>query len=271
MNKTGINKFIKNAQRVIVKHSPEILTGIGIAGMVTSTVLAVKATPKALSLIEEERECREIDIKNGIEEGVLPVDISPKDMVKLCWKCYIPAAITGVVSAACIIGASAVNNKRNAVLATAYTLSETALTEYREKVVEQIGEEKEREVRDSIARDKVAKHPVSPNEVIFTGKGKTLFYETLFGRYFEFDIDKLKKIENELNRRMRSEMHISLNEFYYEVGLDEVEAGHDIGWDIDNGYIEIEFSPTMLEKPINGYETCIAISFRTPPRWGFDK
>lgn len=255
MKKINITNFIKSTQFALSKHSPEILTGLGIAGMITTTILAVKATPKAVKEIEEFEECILCDHEK----------IKPTDAVKITWKYYIPAAVTGTVSIACLIGASSVNVRRNAALATAYKLSETALTEYRDKVVETIGEKKEQAVREAVAKDKIEKNPVNQQNVIITGKGDTLCYDHLFGRYFKSDIDKLKRITNELNRRMRDEMYISLNEFYYEVGLDGVDAGDDIGWDIDRGYIDIDFSSHLASDGT----PCLDVSFSIPPKYNF--
>lgn len=254
MNKSNLTKFFNGTKMMLTKHSPEILTGLGIAGMVTTTILAVKATPKALELLEE----AEFDKQEKIK---------PIEAVKLTWKCYIPAAITGMVSITCIIGASSVNVRRNAALATAYKISETALTEYKEKVVETIGEKKEQAIKDSIAKDKVEKNPVKQQNIIVTGKGDTLCYDELFGRYFKSDVDKLKKIENELNRRLLNEDYISLNEFYYEVGLDGVSAGDDLGWYIDKGYIELEFSSQLASDGT----PCLVVSFTTPPKYDFNR
>lgn len=255
MSKLNFSKLIKNTQFVLSKHSPEILTGLGIAGMITTTVLAVKATPKALRCIDDAAYEKEELSLTGVEK------------VKACWKCYIPAAITGTVSIACLIGASSVNARRNAALATAYKLSETALTEYREKVVETIGEKKERNIKDAIAKDSIKNNPVSQQNVIITGKGDTLCYDKLFGRYFKSDIDALKKIENELNRRMFSESYISLNDFYYEVGLDGVDAGEDLGWNIDNGYIDLNFSSQLSSDG----QPCLVVSFNIPPKYEYYK
>lgn len=255
MKKTNITNFIKNTQFALSKHSPEILTGLGIAGMITTTVLAVKATPKALREIED------------FEDTILcdHEKIKPMDAVKITWKHYIPAAVTGTVSIACLVGASSVNVRRNAALATAYKLSETALTEYREKVVETIGEKKEKTIKDAIAKDHVEKNPVKQSDVIVTGKGDTLCCDKLCGRYFKSDIDRLKKIENELNRRMRCDDYVSLNEFYYEVGLDGIDVGDDLGWNIDRGYIELEFSSQLATDGT----PCLVVSFATPPRYDY--
>lgn len=265
MGKSNLTKFVKNTRTMLVKHSPEILTGIGVAGMVTSTILAVKATPKAMQLIEQEREYREIDRQNGIDECFAPQEISAVDMVKLCWKCYIPATVTGIASIACIIGASSVNARRNAALATAYKLSETALSEYREKVVETIGDKKERLVRDAVAKEKIDKDPVSKNEVIITEKGNTLCYDGISGRYFKSDIDLIKKAVNELNRQMLVDGYVSLNEFYDELGLDHIRLGYDLGWKIDNGLIEIDFSSQLAEDGT----PCIVVNYSIAPEYGY--
>ena len=130
MNKNTITAAMRSMRTAVKKHSPEILTGIGIAGMITTTVMAVRATPKALILIEEKKDELEVD------------ELTPKETIQAAWTCYIPAAAIGTVSVACLIGASSVNMRRRAALATAYTLSESALKEYQEKVVETIGEKK---------------------------------------------------------------------------------------------------------------------------------
>lgn len=253
MNKPNISKVIKSVRTSASKHSPEILTGIGIAGLVVTTVMAVRATPKALILIE--------DRKKELREDTL----TPVETVKAAWSCYVPAALTGTVSIACLIGANSVNTRRNAALATAYTLSESALKEYQEKVVETIGEKKEQSVRDAIAKDKLEQNPVTNREIIITDKGDTLCFDAVSGRYFKSDIEKLKKAVNELNRQMRDEMYISLNEFYYEIGLSGISIGDDLGWNIDNGYIEPRFSSQLAEDGT----PCLVIGYCVEPRYDY--
>lgn len=262
--KPNLSRIARGVRTAIIKHSPEILTGVGIAGMVTTTVMAVRATPKALELIDEEKLERADNDENFIY-GSTPLPI--KDVIKLTWKCYIPATITGCLSISCLIGASSVNLRRNAALATAYTLSETALKEYRGKVVEVIGDKKEQAVRDAVAKDKIDQNPVTNREVIITEKGNTLCYDVTSGRYFKSDIDKLKKIENELNRQMRDDMYISLNEFYYEIGLSSTSIGDDLGWNIDNGYIDLNFSSQLADDGT----PCLVIDYQVAPRYEYDR
>lgn len=236
------------------KHAPELLTGIGVAGMISATVLAVKATPKALELLKEKKESEHTE------------KLTLKDTVKTAWKCYIPAAITTVTSVACIVGASSTNLKRNAALATAYSISETALREYKDKVVEVVGEKKEQAVQDALAKSRVEKNPPAAESIIFTGKGNTLCYESLSGRYFKSDVDKIKKAENEVNHRMLSEMSVSLNDLYYELGLENIDLGEDLGWHVENGCFEIRFSSQLTQDN----EPCLVLDYSIPPRYGFD-
>lgn len=254
MTKADVTKFIKDAGGFMSKHTPELLTGFGIAGMVTTTILAVKATPKALALIEKEKERQWVD------------ELKPIDVIKTTWKCYLPATILGVASVGCLVGSSAVSLKRNAVLATAYKLSETALTEYKDKVVETIGEKKEKAIREAVAEDKVKNTPVKSNEVIITGSGKTLCLEPTSMRHFESDAETIRRAVNELNRRMiNNEMYISLNEFYYELGLEGTELGDMMGWNVNVACIDISFTSALA--PNN--EPCLAIVYNTAPIYDF--
>lgn len=248
-----ISNVIKSTKGYLCKHSPEILTGIGITGMITSTVLAVKATPKALWLLEEAE-----DIKGS--------KLTPMEVVKTAWKPYIPSAVIGLAATSCIIGASVVNVKRNAALATAYAISEQALLTYRDKVIETIGEKKEKEVRERVAQDEVNKKPVVNSQVIVTSKGNTLCMDYISGRYFKSDIDSIKKVVNELNREMTYDNYISLERFYNKLGLEPTKNSHLLGWNLDTGLIELVFSTCLA-----GDEPCIVIDYEVAPRYDFDK
>lgn len=273
MNK-GMSKFIRGAKISISKHSPEILTGIGIAGMITTTFLAVRATPKALELIEEKKDelnnkqVEERLDKNGdLRDYKEITKLKFPDLFKATWKCYIPAAVTSVVSIACLVGASSVHIKRNAVLATAYQLSETALTEYKEKVIETIGEKKEEVIRDKVNKDRIEKNPVSKNNVIITDKGNTLCYDHMSGRYFKSDIDKINKAVNVINNRILHDFYASLNDLYSELGLYTVSLGDKLGWNSDMGLIEVEFSSQLADDGT----PCLVMDFNKAPKYDYDR
>lgn len=254
MSKEGLKRTIKSAGRVLTKYSPGILTGIGITGMIGATFMAVKATPKALYLIESKKEESEVE------------ELTPVETIKTCWKCYIPATLTTVVSAACLIGASTVSAKRNAALATAYSISEAALREYQEKVVEVIGEKKEKAVRDAVAKDQIERDPVTKSEVvIIDSNSNTLCYEPLSGRYFKSTIDKIKKAEIKLDRQMIQEMYVSLNDFYWEIGLDGTDLGDKMGWNLSKGYMDLSFSSQLADDGT----PCAVIVYGIPPVYDY--
>lgn len=255
MDKSNITNIIKGIKASISRHSPEILTGIGIAGMVTTTILAVKATPKAIKLIEAEKQAKHVDT------------LSPVDTVKTVWKCYIPAAMTGVSSIACLIGSNAINVKRNAALTTVYTLSEMARNEYKEKVIETIGEKKERTIKEKVDAERIKRDPVSKKEVIITEKGTTLCYDHVFGRYFKSDIDIINRAMNKINREIVINMYASLNDFYAELGLSPVEMGYDLGWNIDDGTIEIEPSSQLADDGT----PCLVIDYSVSPKYNYSR
>ena len=251
--KPNFQQIIKNTKSTLVKHSPEILTCIGITGLVTTTVLAVKATPKALQLIDKAKQEAHKD------------ELTALETVKATWKCYIPATAVGVTSVACLIGASSVSARRNAALATAYKLSETAFTEYKNKVVETIGEKKEKHVQDEIDKDHMTNNPVGKNSVIITGKGDTLCYDRLFSQYFKSDIEKIRKAVNEVNRQMLIHDYASVNDFYDELDIPHIPLGDKMGWRVDRGLIEVSFGSQLASDDT----PCVVLRYDTAPDYGF--
>ena len=253
MKKTGVKALIKGVRMAASKNSPAILTGIGIALGLTATVLAVKATPKALQMIEE-------------KEDKVNDQLTPVEVVKAAWKPYIPAVATTLASATCLIGAHSVHMKRTAALAAACKLSETALTEYSSKVIESVGERKERTIREKVAQERVEKDSVGKSELVVIGQGETHCYDYISKREFPSDIEKLKRAENNLNKQMLHDIcgYASLNDFYTEIGLDHVEYGDDIGWNTEN-LIDLDLYATLLE---NG-RPCIVVAHHNAPSYKF--
>lgn len=255
MKEKAISQTAKNLGGIISKNSPTILTGLAVCGLVTTVIFAVRATPKAMELIKEDsRHAHDGD----------PYAYSNKEALKSAWKPYIPAAAMGTVTIACIISSNSINQRRNAALATVYGLTETAFREYKEKVVETIGKNKELKVRDDICADHVAQNPVGRNEVIITGKGNVLCMDSLSGRYFRSDIDKVRKSINSLNEEMLGNigMWISVNELYDEIGLAHTSQGDMMGWDLDQGTIRISYSSQLTENE----EPCLVLNYDIQPK-----
>ena len=182
---------------------------------------------------------------------------------KVTWKCYIPAGVVGLASMGCIIGSNAINTRRNAALAALYTLSDTAFREYQTKIVETIGKNKEKKVRDEVVGERIVQNPPGEKEIIFTGNGDVLCYETLTGRYFKSDIEKIRQSINELNYDLMSEMWISLNELYYKLGLANTKLGDELGFNIDKGRIEVDYSSHLDPSG----RPCLAMDFNVYPRY----
>jgi len=251
MNVKSIQTLTKGLGIHIKKNSPTILTGLSVAGLITTAVLAVKATPKALELIQaaEDAELREL---------------TKLETIKVTWKCYIPAAIMGSVTVGCMIGAHSISARRNAALASAYSIADTALKEYHNKVVETLGENKARKIKDELAQDKLKKDPVANKEIIVTGKGDMLCYDALSGRYFKNNIENLRRIQNDFNRNLINEMYVSLNEIYYAMGLPGIKVGDELGWNVDT-MIEFHFSAQLTEEG----EPCIVVDYLVGPKEEF--
>lgn len=273
MKTSNVPAIAKSIKSTLSQHCPEILTAFGIAGMVTATVLAVRATPKAMKLIENEVEKKNRELvneaaENGDDACQQISKLKPVDTMKVTWKCYVPAAVTSVASIACLIGASSVHLKRNAALLTAYKLSETALTEYREKVVETVGERKEGAIRDAVAKERVEKHPIDPATVIVTGNGETHCLDYWTDRYFKTDLDKIYRAENELNSQLLDEGYVSLNDFYYCLGLDSAGLGEVVGWSYNRtGLVKLRLSSQLSSNKT----PVMVIDFETAPYYEYDR
>lgn len=247
----NIKTMAKSVWAGAKKHSPEILIGMGIAGAASSVIFAVKATPKAMILLEEKRQ------ELGVEK------LEAKEIIKTAAPVYIPTAVSFGVSIACIIGASSVNARRNAALTTAYTLSESALRTYRDKVLETVGEDKEREIRQKAAIEQQQKTPEPQALVVSSAAGQLKCFDSLSGRYFVSTRNEIDKAVNEFNRQLRDDMRISLNDWYDLIGLDTNKLGDMLGWDIERGYVETCYASRLDEDGL----PCLVVNYVEPPHY----
>ena len=261
MDKTKATKIFKTIQNGLKRHSPEILTGIGVVGMVTATVTAVKATPKAMQLLEEKRE----------ELGLAPDEsLTVLETVKTAWKPYVGTALTSVASIACIVGGSKINASRNAALVTAYQVTSTALNKYKRSVVETVGENTAKEIRDKFVekRSEESENNSSENysRVYIPDGSDVLFHEPISNVYFKSSKNKIGEAVNYLNGRMidGQEMYMSLNEFLDEFDLKHSPIGNDIGWTVDRR-IDLTFDLGVSDRG----EPCYEIEYIQPPEHGF--
>lgn len=247
----NIKTMAKSVWAGAKKHSPEILIGMGIAGAASSVIFAVKATPKAMILLEEKRK------ELGVEK------LEAKEIIKTAAPVYIPTAVSFGVSVACIVGASSVNARRNAALTAAYTLSESTLRTYRDKVLETVGEDKEREIRQKAAIEQQQSTPEPQTLVVSSAAGQLKCFDSLSGRYFVSTKNEIDKAVNEFNRQLRDDMRISLNDWYDLIGLDTNKLGDMLGWDIERGYVETCYASRLDEDGL----PCLVVNYVEPPHY----
>jgi hypothetical protein len=249
----NIEQISKSFKRLVVDNSPLILTYISVAGVISTTVLAVKATPKALQDL--------INAQTNAEE-----DLTPKQTIEVAWKHYVPTAISGAMTIASILGVHNVHARRNAALVTVYSITETALKEYQAKVKEQLGENKERKVREEITKDYVANTPMVNAEVLITGTGEQLCYDSFTGRYFKSDIETIRRAQNDINARIINDMYASHNDFYRLIGLPATSYGEEVGWRTDN-MMDLEYTSHLAEDG----RPCLCIEYHVSPVRGYYK
>lgn len=256
VNKSDVSKLFNGAKVSMEKNAPAILIGLAILSGGTAVVLAIKDTPKALKRIEEKKQ------ETGVDK------LTPWETVKTTWPCYVPTALAFTFAAGCAVGSQSIHAKRNAALATAYKISETALVEYRDKVVETIGEKKEQTVRDKVAQEQINKTPFVPEEVSMTGKGNSLFLDPLSERYFISDKQFLHAAENKLNKKMMQSVcgSAALNDFYVEIGLEPVDesVGYTLGWNVDY-QIDLDIRPGESKDG----RPCFVLRHYHPPKYGY--
>ena len=252
---TQLSKMGQNLRHCLIKNQPRIMTGLGIGMSIYAVYRAIDATPKAIQLIGEAEK----------EKGE---PLTKTETIKTAWKPYIPAVVSEVGSIAFILGAQSINDRRNAALLTAYSLTEQALSEYKDKVIKTVGAKKEKTIMDKVAEEKVTKNPPKTNEVILTGNGNFLCLNSLTGGYVRSDIEKIRHAINDINYRMLNENYISENEVLYELDCPYVQNGDDLGWNLfEDGKIDISFS-TQLTK--DG-EPCLVLLFNKPPRYEYQR
>lgn len=238
----------------VSKHEPEILMSMGIGGMIFSLAWGIKASFKAARAIDKYKETYGKD------------KLIAKETIKLTWKLYLPTVLSVAASIPCVIMSNKVSNKRYAAIATAYTISEAALQEYKDKTKEIIGEKKTKQIEESISDDRVTKTYSGGNQVILTGNGDSLFYEPLSGRYFKSNWNDILKAANELNSEAITNMsgQTTLNDWFQKIGLETTEIGETLGWNLMNN------SSNLIDISISSHVTkdnvpCGAIYYNRQP------
>lgn len=229
------------AVKMAKDNSPLILTAIGVAGTVTTAVLSYRTAVRVTEVISED--ILEQKALNPNERYFR----TRREDFELVWKEFIPPVLAGVGTIACIICANRIGTRRAAAMAAAYSLSERAMSEYKDKVVEQIGKNKEQKIRDEIAQDRVNRNPPREDLTII-GDLEVRCMEQYTGRYFSSNMETLKSAQNAVNHQILSGTDsASLSDFYDRVGLNHTGVSDEVGWNLDN-LLELTFSTTVDEK-----------------------
>lgn len=252
-----ITPFLKTAQKFASDNSPAILTGLAVAGTVTTAVLTGKAGYAAA------REITEQEAKRVIADPEKDPSLNARDTFELVWKEFIPAVIVGTATVTCIIAANRIGTKRAAAIAAAFKLSEELADEYKRKVVETLGAQKEEKMRAELAQEQMLKTG-GGDTFIITGS-EVLFYDQLTGRFFKSEMEKVNKAVNEINYQINNFYHASLTEFYEKLGLSGTVFSDEVGWNSDE-LLDVQFTGALLDgKP------AISMAFRTTPIRGYDR
>ena len=256
MNFVGFANIAHKAKFLLNQNSSTILTGVGVVGTVGTAYLTGRASFRAAGIITDELTV----VNTGIdtENGNDPVFLTKKNKVKLVWKEYLPAVGTGVITVSAIVFAHRIDAKRVVALTVASGISERAFKEYREKVIEKLGDRQDVKLRDDIAQDRVNR--TSGSELVIAGDGKVLCMDMLTGRYFMSSAEELKRAENKINHILNTQMGASLSEFFDEIGLSPTAYSEHVGWNPDR-LVELKISATMSadDRP------CLAVDFDPHP------
>ena len=236
------------------RSSPTILTVLGIAGVVGTTVMSIKATPKAMKLIKAKKDELNTD------------KLTPTELVQTTWKCYIPTALIGAGTIACIIGIGVMDKRNQAALTSAYAMLNESYKQYRQAAKKVYGEDADNKIHAEMAKDAMVADGCWGYQVynmdMDPESEQKLFYDLTSKKYFTTTMAAVLNAQYHVNRNLALRGDCSLNEYLSFIGIDEVDKGDEIGWDInymieemDSYWLDFDNQKTTLE---DGLE-CITI------------
>lgn len=231
--------LVKTVQNLVSKNGADLLLVGGVSCIIGGGIWAIRNTSKAILILDKKKDERTMD------------------KVKAVAPLYAPAIVLTGLGIAQIVCSRNITKNKIATIATAYTVGEKAFHTYREKVREMVEPDKYEDIRREVVADKLKNDPLGNREVIMTGNNDSLMYDEQSGRYFKGNINDIDSAVNMLNKRMRSEMTIRLNDLYNEIGLPIVKMGGNLGWDIDRYSIEIRYGSHIADSG----EPCIVLEY----------
>lgn len=229
------------------KNQPALMIATGLAGLVTTVILTVRAQKKADAIINEDRmnadpEDPEIYYRRK-KDGKLKVRM--KYRIRRTWKCYVPSFLVGGISLGCVIASHRVNERRNALLASSLAASEAAMTEYQKQVIDTIGEDAEKAIHEKFVEKQIEKEQI--NSPLVDSNTYVNCIDSSTNQHFLSTKQDIRKVENDLNQERLTGFGsvITLNDYYAALGIEETEIGYLMGWDIDN---PVSITITAIEK-----------------------
>ena len=249
----------KRVEKLIVENASVILTTIGVSGVMSTAALAARAAFKSAEVIKTEELARAVTV-DGEEMTDHPdyVPMTSKDKAALVWKLYIPAAISAGMTIAAVIGVNHIGAKKAAAMASAYGLAEKALDEWKKKTKEVAGEEKTKEIRESIVRDRFDRSFPDP---IIVGTGKFLCLDEHTSRFFRSTREDIREAVVSINEMIQHDGSASLTDFWRHIGLESTAESDEIGWDTD-ALLELEWGHGISKEG----EPFLSYKFRTAPK-----
>ena len=256
MNSTAIKQMVKKATKSASKHAPVILIGVGVASIVSTAVLAVMATPKAVKVLDDGHdEIDKISNDDHIDEKEKTAEIKEirKEMCKQFAKLYWKAAANAVIGGTAIIFAYRTQKKKTIAISAAYSIAAKELLDWKEtaKELKILNKNNEQKIRDVMAKKKVDRvkkkqeTDKTSSKVIFTGKGEEYFIDDWSGQVFKSSVTEVQKAVNEWNQQMLTYDQVTLNDLYYILGIPQVPAG-DLGFESGHGCVEVIFGSTFV-------------------------
>ena len=248
------------------KHSSLLISIVSSIGVVTTTALAIKATPKALKLIDEEKQKKSkvitktiyADNKKYETSQIEYEDLNTLDIIKVAWKPYIPTGISMFSTLICIFGNTYLNYKTQTSLISAYAILDKSYREYIDKTKELYGEDADKEIKRKIASSNIDSNCIHKED-------KKLFFEFQTMRYFESTIEEVIMAENMLNQELAATGYVSMNDFFRFLHLNPLPYANHVGWCDYGDYYEIGFQHEKIELD-DGLE-CILINMDA---WSLD-
>lgn len=232
-----------NMRLFVKRNASTILTGLGCIGVVATTIMAVKATPKALRLIEE------AETKKGEK-------LTKWEKTRIAVPTYVPSVLIGLSTLACVVGSNILNQKAQASIISAYALLDQSYKDYRRKLKELYGKETDQEILNAIVIEKAEDQYISAEYFATNCDLSTeehsirpkIFYDEYSKRFFETTIEQVMTAEYHLNRNYVLRGYSVLNELYDFLGLEPTDAGSIMGWaPLDEGMYWIEFNHRKAE------------------------